>query len=98
MFSNMDPNLIVMYVSLSSLLIALASFLAALKANSIARGSLSLARQVANRDRRDWQQRQWFDLYFQLNTAYDFFDEFQTKYKMTHPEAWALKSSRTGTA
>jgi hypothetical protein len=36
--------------------------------------------QAAERDRRDWKQRKWFDLYFSASEIYDSPDKFQTPY------------------
>jgi hypothetical protein len=71
-----------------STLLSVASLLLSLAATFIAGSSLSQARRVANRDRQDWRQRRWFDLYFQLSETYDFFDWFQTEYKSTNPSSW----------
>lgn len=77
-----------------STLLSVASLLLSLAATFIAGSSLSQARKVANRDRRDWKQRKWYDLYFQLSETYDFFDWFQTEYKFTNPAAWGDKEIR----
>jgi hypothetical protein len=71
-----------------SILLSVASLLLSLAATFIAGSSLSQARQVADRDKRDWKQRKWYDLYFQLSETYDFFDWFQTEYKSTNPDFW----------
>jgi hypothetical protein len=71
-----------------SAVLSVASLLVSIAATWIAGSSLSQARQVAGRDKRDWQQRKWFDLYYQLNEAYDFFDEFQKNHEATDPILW----------
>lgn len=68
-----------------SLCVAIASFLASVAAALIARSSLSQAKQVADRDRRDWKQRKWFDLYFKANEVHDSLDRFQTLYDDATP-------------
>jgi hypothetical protein len=77
-----------MSYDLISILLSVASLFIGIAAALIAKSSLSQAKQIADRDRRDWKQRKWFDLYFQMNETYDFFDEFQTKYKRTDPKSW----------
>jgi O-acetylhomoserine/O-acetylserine sulfhydrylase-like pyridoxal-dependent enzyme len=54
-----------------SILLSVASLLLSLAATFIAGSSLSQARQVADRDKRDWKQRKWYDLYFQLSETYE---------------------------
>jgi hypothetical protein len=65
--------------------VAIASFLTSVAAVLIAWSSLSQAKQVADRDRRDWRQRKWFDLYFKANEVYDSLDHFQTLYSDATP-------------
>lgn len=65
--------------------VAMASFLTSVAALFIAWSSLSQAKQVADRDRRDWKQRKWFDLYFKANQVYDSLDRFQTLYDAATP-------------
>src|SRR5215469_5500814 len=60
--------------------LAAASLVVSIAAAWIARSSLSQAKQVADRDRRDWKQRKWFDLYLKANEAYDALDRLQTLY------------------
>jgi len=36
--------------------------------------------QVAERDRKDWKQRKWFDLYFSASEIYDSPDRFSCSY------------------
>ncbi len=64
-----------------SLWVAVASLLTSAAAVWIAKSSLSQARQVAERDRKDWQQRKWFDLYFQASETYHSLEHFQTLYE-----------------
>jgi hypothetical protein len=61
--------------------VAVASLVGSLVALAIAKSSLSLAKQVAEQERRDWKQRKWFDLYFQASEFYDHLDRFQTVYE-----------------
>lgn len=69
-----------MWINVISLLISVASFLAARAAVRVAQSSLRQAERVATRDRQEWKQRTWFDLYLKANEAYDFFEYFQGKY------------------
>ncbi|HEV2419997.1 MAG TPA: hypothetical protein VGX94_19555 [Terriglobia bacterium] len=69
-----------------SLWVAIASILVSVAAACIAWSSLSQAKQVADRDRRDWRQRKWFDLYFKASSAYDSLDRFQTLHDCTKRE------------
>jgi len=71
-----------------SLAIAIASLLASAAATLIARSSLSQAKQVADRDQKDWKQRKWFDLYFKADEAYDALDRFQVLYPSTSSPGW----------
>jgi hypothetical protein len=74
-------NFIPDWVSFASLLVSIAAVL-------IVWNALSQAKQVAERERRDWAQRKWFDLYFQLNDTYDFIDEFQSRRRGMPPSSW----------
>ncbi len=60
-----------------SLVIALASLLASVAATLIAKSSLSQAKQVADRDERDWRQRKWADMYLKADETYDGLDRFR---------------------
>ncbi len=60
--------------------VAVASLLTSAAAVWIGKSSLSQAEQVAERDRKDWQQRKWFDLYFQASETYHSLEHFQTLY------------------
>jgi hypothetical protein len=71
-----------------SLAIAIASLLASVAAVLIAKSSLSQAKQVADRDQKDWRQRKWFDLYFKADEAYDALDRFQALYPSTSSPGW----------
>jgi hypothetical protein len=57
--------------------IALASLLASVAATLIAKSSLSQAKQVADRDERDWRQRKWADMYLKADETYDGLDRFR---------------------
>jgi hypothetical protein len=70
-------------ISVASLLVSLASFF-------VARSSLKQAEQVAERARRDWKQRKWFDLYFKASEVYDFLDRFQKQYAAMSPTLWGI--------
>jgi hypothetical protein len=77
----------VSYASVS-LTIAITSLLVSAAATLIARSSLSQAKQVADRDQKDWKQRKWFDLYFKADEAYDALDRFQALYPSTSSPGW----------
>ena len=70
-----------MIISVASLLVSLASLY-------VARSSLAQAGQVAERDRRDWKQRKWFDLYLKAREFYDSLARFQAHYKSDSPALW----------
>ena len=78
----------------SHLAIAIASLLASIAAVLIARNGLSQAKQVADRDQKDWRQRKWFDLYFKSDEAYDALDKFQTLYPSTSSQDWDTNERR----
>ena len=61
-----------LWVAVASLIVAITALLVAIGANRIAESSLSQAKQVADRDQRDWRQRKWFDLYFQDKSSIRF--------------------------
>jgi hypothetical protein len=73
-----------------SLAIAIASLLASAAATLIAKSSLSQAKQVADRDHKDWKQRKWFDLYFKADEAYDALDRFQALYPSPSSPGWDM--------
>lgn len=62
---------------LISLVVALASLVLAAATALIAKSSLSQAKQVAERDQRDWRQRKWADMYLRANETYDSLDRFR---------------------
>ena len=79
------------WVAISSLIVAIASLIAAgtaalyarnalLQAKLDAERSLAQAKIVAERDEDDWAQRQWFELYSVADEAYDAIDKFQASY------------------
>jgi hypothetical protein len=68
-----------------ALAVATASLFASTAAVWIGRSTLFQAERVADRDRKDWVQRRWFDLYFKADEAYDALDRFQA----SHPSPLA---------
>lgn len=60
-----------------SLLVGTAALFLSAAATLIARSSLSQAKQVADRDQRDWKQRKWVDVYLKANEVYDLLDRFR---------------------
>ena len=75
-----------------SVTVAIISLLVSLVAARIAKSSLVQARLVSDRDRRDWRQRKWFDLYFKANEAYDSLERFQGRYDSTRDESGEFKA------
>jgi hypothetical protein len=71
-----------------ALAIAVASLLVSAAAVWIARSALFHAKQIADRDRKDWVQRKWFDLYFKADEAYDALDRFQALYPSPSSPDW----------
>lgn len=71
-----------------SLIVSIASLLAGIAAVWIAKSSLSQARQVAEREQKEWKQRKWFDLYFKADEAYDALDYFRVKYPNSSLADW----------
>lgn len=59
-----------------SLVVAIASLLLSAVATLVAKSSLSQAKQVADRDQRDWRQRTWADMYLKADETYDALDRF----------------------
>lgn len=61
-----------------SLALALASLALSAAAALIAKSTLSQAKQVAERDRMEWRQRKWADMYLRADEVYDLLDRFHT--------------------
>jgi hypothetical protein len=68
--------------------VSVASLLASLVALAVAKSSLTQARNVADRDQRNWRQRTWFDLYFKADAAYDALDHFRSLYPDPTSPRW----------
>jgi hypothetical protein len=75
-------------LDMASLIVSIASLLAAIAAVWIAKSSLAQARQVAEREQKEWKQRKWFDLYFKADEAYDALDHFRVKYPNSLSPDW----------
>ena len=73
-----------------TLWIALASLAVSIAACLIAGSSLSQAKQVAERDRKDWKQRKWFDLFLGASEVYDYLDRFQAQYDAMSPTLYNI--------
>jgi len=71
-----------------SLVVAITSLLAAVAAAWIAQSSLSQAKQVADRDQRDWKQRKWVDIYLKADEVYDCLDRFRVLSASWDTEEW----------
>jgi hypothetical protein len=65
------------YVSIASLFVAIASFIASLVSAAIAKGARKDAESIAERAHDEWAQQKWFDLYFSANSAYDALEKLQ---------------------
>jgi hypothetical protein len=68
--------------------IAVASLVTSAAAALIAKSSLSQAKRVAERDRKEWKQRTWFDLYFKGCEFCDFWEHFQARYATGSADIW----------
>ena len=65
------------YVSIASLVVAIAAFIASLVSAAIAKGAREDADSIAERAHDEWAQQKWFDLYFSTNYAYDAMEKLQ---------------------
>jgi hypothetical protein len=65
------------YVSIASLSVALASFVASLVSVAIAKGARKDAESIAEHAHDEWAQQKWFDLYFSANSVYDAMEKLQ---------------------
>ena len=54
--------------------------IASLVALAIAKSTLTLAKQVAEHEQRDWMQRKWFDLYDAAENFRTLLERFQVRY------------------
>ncbi len=72
----------------SFLAISLVSLLLSGAAIWIAKSSLSQAKHVADRDRKDWRQRKWADMYLRANGTYDALDRFRSVSPSWSTEEW----------
>ena len=61
-------------------LVAVASPVGSLVALAIAKSTLTLAKQVAEYEQRDWMQRKWFDLFDAAENFRTLLERFQVKY------------------
>lgn len=61
-------------------LVAVASLVGSLVALAIAKSTLTLAKQVAEHEQRDWMQRKWFDLFDAAENFRTLLERFQVKY------------------
>jgi len=68
----------------TSLWVAVVSLALSIVACLIGWSFVSQAIQVAERDRKDWKQRKWFDLYFSASEIYDSLDRFSCAYSLMH--------------
>jgi hypothetical protein len=66
-------------------IVAVASLVGSLVALAIAKSSLTLAKQVAEQEQRDWKQRKWFDLYAAAENFRTLLERFQTIYDKPLP-------------
>jgi hypothetical protein len=68
------------------LVVAVASLVLSAVATLVAKSSLSQAKQVADRDQRDWRQRKWADMYLKADETYDALDRFHVLSDSWDPE------------
>jgi len=66
--------------ALASLFVSLVATRVAKSALVIADSSLAQAKEVADRELRDWRQMKWFDLYFAASEFRDSLEHFQARY------------------
>ncbi len=71
-----------------SLVVALVALVLSVATVLIARSSLSQAKQVAERDQRDWRQRKWADMYLKANETYDVLDRFRVLATSWSTQEW----------
>jgi hypothetical protein len=64
----------------ASLIVAMAATWIARSSLLRAEDSIHQAKQIADRDLKDWRQTKWFDVYLKANEAYDKLEAFQTQY------------------
>src|SRR5271170_268174 len=76
-----------LWIAVASAAIALVSLFFSVVATRIAKSSLVIAdssltqaKEVADRELRDWRQMKWFDLYFAASEFRDSLDHFQKRY------------------
>lgn len=77
--------------SAMSIFIALTSLLVSIAATYFARGSFLQSKMIADRDRRDWKQRKWFDLYAKGDEVFDALTYFRTQYDGPTSASWGNK-------
>jgi hypothetical protein len=71
-----------------SLAIAIASLLVSTGSVLIAKNSLLQAKQVADREQREWNERKWVDMYLKANEIYDYLDRFRVLSDSWSQEEW----------
>lgn len=83
----MDYQSASLWISVASAVIALVSLFVSVVATRIAKSSLVIAdssltqaKEVADRELRDWRQTKWFDIYFAASEFRNSLEHFQTQY------------------
>jgi hypothetical protein len=74
-----------------SLTLAAGSLLVSIAAVGMAKSSLSVAKEVAARDRRDWTQQKWADMYLKANETYDALERFSVLADSWDKAAWTVE-------
>lgn len=68
------------WVAIAALVVAVASLVAAIVSLLLAKTAVRIARDVADRDLRNWWHQKWFDLYEAAENFCTLLERFQTKY------------------
>src|ERR1700685_2147107 len=72
--------LVSLIVAVWSVIVGKQSLKEAQDSAKLAQDSLKQAQNVAERERNDWNQRKWFELYVKSNDVYDLLNKFQATY------------------
>ncbi len=90
-----------LWIAVASAAIALVSLFVSVVATRIAKSSLVIAdssltqaKEVADRELRDWRQTKWFDLYFAISEFRDSLEHFQTQYDASDLETFNFGKDR----
>jgi hypothetical protein len=80
---NVDAKIAIASLAVSgvALVVSLAAAIFAGISVRQSRDAIRHAKQIADRERQDWKQQKWFDLYLVANEAHEQLMSFQAKYK-----------------